>query len=76
MGQEFRKGIARTIYICSIMPGTSVGKSEKLRGYSMTRYWNCLKALSLISVTLKHLHVASQAGISHSMVVRFCGRRI
>lgn len=76
MGQEFRKGIARTVYICSTMPGTSVGKSERLRGYSVTRYWNCLKALSLISVTLEHLHVASQAGISHSMVVRFCGKRI
>lgn len=38
MGQEFRKGIARTVYICSTMPGTSAGKSERLRGYSVTRY--------------------------------------
>lgn len=72
MGQEFGKGVVRTV--CSTMSGASVGKSERL-GVTQCGYWNYLKALSLTCLMLEHLHVTSPSGLSQSMVVRFCGKR-
>lgn len=74
MGQEFRKGITRTVCVPYTMSGASSGKSENL-GITQWLVLELSKALSLMCLMLEQLHVASQSELSHSMVVRFCGKK-
>lgn len=74
MGQEFRKGITRTVCVPYTMSGASNGKSENL-GITQWLVLELPKALSFMCLMLEQLHVASPSGLSHSMVVRFCGKK-